>query len=193
MSDAILAVQQKGRNGEFRTIEDDDVLLAGGKLPKFDILTTPAASATTGTLASLSGNSATNEFTISAQPDVPRNIAIAFAASWDGGDVVLTGTNQFDEEVTETIVAVADSTVVGNVAFKTLTSAVKTAVGADAAAATGGRGSKLGLSAVPFTAQGVLFVTGVAEAATFNRQYATVLAGTNVPNGTRTYMALYNQ
>jgi len=178
--------------GRTREISSSDNLKAGGLLPQLVNLGAAAASATTGVLASLAGNSAGNAFTVTAAPAQPRNIAVAFAASWDGGNVVITGTNQFDEPVTETIVAVAASTVVGNVAFKTITSAVKTAVGANAAAATAGPGSKLGIARNLAAAVGILSVTGVPEAATFNTQFNTVLPGTNLPNGTRTYLALVN-
>ena len=195
MPDATLVVQgiqSPEILGRTREILSSDNLRAGGLLPQLVDLGTPAASATTGILASLAGNSATLAFTISAQPATPRNLAIAFAASWDGGNVVLTGTDQFGNAVSETIVAVAASTVVGNVAFKTLTSAVKTAVGVNAAAATAGVGSKLGIARNLAAAVGILSVTGVPEAATFNTAFNTVLPGTNVPNGTRTYLALVN-
>jgi hypothetical protein len=178
--------------GRTREVTSLDNLKAGGLLPQLVDLGVPAASATTGWLASLAGNSATLAFTISAQPDKPRNIAIAFAASWDGGNVVVTGTDQFGNAVSETIVAVAASTVVGNVAFKTITSAVKTAVGAAAAAATGGPGSKLGIARSLTSTAGLLFVTSVPEASTFNVQFCTALPGTNTPNGTRAYLALVN-
>lgn len=193
MGDAVMLVQGVTEiQGDVRTLQDSDNLRAGGKMPQMVNLGQPAASATTGILASLASNSANNSFTISAQPDKPRNIAVAFAASWDGGNVVLTGTDQFGNAASETITANPGNTVVGNIAFKTLTSAVKTAVGATANAATGGPGSKLGIARNLYEAAGILAVTGVPEASTFNTQYNTVLPGTNVPNGTRTYVAIVN-
>ncbi len=195
MPDATLVVQGLQSPeilGRTRELASTDNIRGAGLIPQMVDLGVPAASATTGWLASLAGNSATLNFTISAQPDKPRNIAIAFAASWDGGNVVVTGTDQFGNAVSETIVAVAASTVVGNVAFRTITSAVKTAVGANAAAATGGPGSKLGIARNFTSTAGVLFVTSAPEASTFNVQFDTVLPGTNVPNGTRSYIALVN-
>lgn len=64
-----------------------------------------------------------------ANPAVPRNIRCTFGADWDGGDVTLNGTDQFNKAQTETFTAVAGQVVVGTKIFKTVTSIVKAAVG----------------------------------------------------------------
>jgi len=73
----------------------------------------------------------------------PSNIEVVFAAAWDGGNVTLTGTDAAGAAQTETITAVAGSTVKGNKVFGTLTSAVKAAVGATANTARLYNGNKI--------------------------------------------------
>lgn len=72
----------------------------------------------------------------------PANIEVVFAAQWDGGNVTLTGTAVGGGSQTEVITAAAGSTVKGNKVFATLASAVKGAVGAQAATATLQSGNK---------------------------------------------------
>lgn len=174
--------------GDTRTLRTSDVMSSNGMSAAVLSIAAPAAPGTTGILGALAGNSATMAFAVT-QPDVPRNVAVAFALGWNGGDVVLTGTDAKGVAVTETIVAVANSTVVGSVAFKTITSAVKTLVGAAAAGATGGPGSKLGLWANLFAPFGVLVADGVTEEATFDVTYATVLP-TTLPDGVVNYVVV---
>ena len=78
---------------------------------------------------SLAGGSDTVVMTGLVSPVFPRGIEAVFDASWDGGNLLITGTNQFDEVFTETIVAVAGSTVAGLKVFKTITQVKKTLVG----------------------------------------------------------------
>ena len=180
--------------GEPRTLQDADVTVTGGKVPRVHYLGIPAAPTTTGIGASIASNAASNVITVSASPVVPRNLAVAFAASWDGGDIVAVGTNQFDEVITETIAGVGagGTTVVGNQAFKTVTSLAKTAVGATTNAATVGMGSKLGIPARFTGAYGIHFVTGVGAAATFDPLYCTVLATALVPDASRAFTVIVN-
>jgi hypothetical protein len=193
MAQAALVVQRSTDfAGEPSVLRQSDTF--GGTYTVMVNLGAPAATATTGIGASTPANQASNTITISAQPDVPRVMQAAFAASWDGGNVVVTGYDQFGNPQTDTIVAAAGSTVVGVKAFKTITGLAKTAVGATANAVTVGPGSKLGL---PFvfsgpTNAGILATTGVPEAATWDQVNYTVLPGTNVPNGTRQYFAIVN-
>lgn len=80
------------------------------------------------------------------QPDVPRNLTVTGNASTVAGNVVITGTNQAGEVITETIVASGTATIVGNKAFATVTSILLPAY---ASAGTErirvGTGAKLGL------------------------------------------------
>jgi len=54
-------------------------------------------------------------------PAVPRNISVVGNASGITGDVVVTGTNYADDEITETIALNGVSVVEGDKAFKTVT------------------------------------------------------------------------
>lgn len=54
-------------------------------------------------------------------PDVPRNLRVVKSASWDGGTVTVTGTDQFDDPQTETFPALGAGTEVGTKIFKTVT------------------------------------------------------------------------
>ena len=54
-------------------------------------------------------------------PDYPRNVTIKGNAAGIAGDVVITGTNILDEEITETIALNAATEVLGTKAFKTVT------------------------------------------------------------------------
>jgi len=121
-------------------------------------------------------------------PDVPRNITATFATSYDGGNILITGTDQFGVAQTETITASAGSTVAGAKIFATVTAAQRSAVGATANTVSLGRGTKLGfrdqLSSV------VEFLDGVVEAVTsVDYTYYGFVPGT-APNGTRVYQLL---
>lgn len=151
----------------------------------------PATASTTAVHAGFAGNNASNTFPGPfTNPDVPRNVTVTFAASWDGGDVTVVGTNQFDEAVTEVIADAAGTTVAGTKIFKTVTSATKQSVGAAADAASIGHGTKMGIPARLGAATGnLLFVTGVSEAGTWDATYDAVTP-TSVANGTRSYIVL---
>jgi hypothetical protein len=79
-------------------------------------------------------------------PDVPRSLKIKGNAVGITGNVVITGTNIADEEITETIALNGDAEVLGNKAFKTITSIQlppETNVGTDTVSV--GTANKLGL------------------------------------------------
>lgn len=124
-----------------------------------------AAAGSTGIGASLAGNSTNNSMTISAQPTYARMIRAAFAASWDGGNIVLVGTDQDGAPLTETLTSNPNNTRDSTKAFKTLISATKTAVGATANAVTLGNGPSLGFGVKGVvTNSAILISNGVAEA-----------------------------
>lgn len=79
-------------------------------------------------------------------PAVPRSVRVKGNAAGITGDVVITGTNYADEEITETIALSGSNTVEGVKAFKTITKVdlpVETNVGTDTVSI--GLGNKLGL------------------------------------------------
>lgn len=103
-------------------------------------------------------NSGTNTFAGLVNPDMPRSLDIIFGAGWDGGNVTVVGTDQFDAAVTEVVVAVANSTVLGIKTFKTITSATKASVGASAAVAQLLCGTRIGIPARLTDTQALLVV-----------------------------------
>lgn len=112
--------------------------------------TEAAAAATDGVHASITATTSPQTITTGiTDPPCARNITITCAKGGESnmsGDVVITGTNIFDEVITETIAEGADGTYQGNLAFKTVTSIlVPVRVQADDAI-TVGYGDKLGLS-----------------------------------------------
>ncbi|MCK6529701.1 hypothetical protein L6R50_19820 [Myxococcota bacterium] len=181
------------------TLDNQTPAIAAAVLSMAQDLGTPAAPDTTSVHAAFAGNDAANDFPGPfANPDVPRAVQIAFAAGWDGGNVTVNGTDQFDQAVNEVIVANPGATVVGTKVFKTVTSASKGAVGANAAGASIGRASKLGVgsAAVPrvkdFNTRGVgeLSVDGITEASTWDGTNSAVTP-TTAPNGARRFVAVY--
>ncbi len=78
-------------------------------------------------------------------PAIPRNVQVVFAAGWQGGDITVTGTDQFDNAISEVIADVAGTTVQGVKIFKTVTAAAKELTAGAADTATLQTGTKLGL------------------------------------------------
>jgi hypothetical protein len=114
-------------------------------------------------------------------PDVPRSLRVKFGAGWDGGNITVVGTDQFDAAVSEEFVANPGATVGGAKTFKTVTSASKTnALGAGGNGASIGFSNRLGIgSAATFTPKnyggygvGSLTADGISEAGEY-------LTGTN--------------
>ncbi len=154
-------------------------LIAGG---------TPAAKGTTNVHAAVASNAANLFPGPITNPDVPRNLRYVFAASYDGGNLTVVGTNQFGQTQTEVVTAVANTTVVGTKVFKTVTSITKATVGATANAVSVGTGDKIGLTTVPVSGSPVLLTAnGVGEAVTFDATN-NGFTPTTVPNGTTTYV-----
>ena len=181
------------------TLDNQAPAIAAAVLTMAQDLGTPAAPDATSVHAAFAGNDAATDFPGPfTDPDVPRAVQVAFAAGWDGGDVTVVGTDQFDQAVNETLAANAGNTVVGTKVFKTMTSATKAAVGASAAGASVGRAAKLGVgsAAVPRAkvfnsrAVGELSVNGATGASTEDGTNSAVTP-TTAPNGARRFAAVY--
>ena len=97
-------------------------------------------------------------------PTIPRSLDCVFDAGWQGGNVVVVGTDQFDEIVSETFTAVAGTTVAGSKVFKTITAAAKATIAGTSDAVLLQTGGKIGLP-VPLgsDAVGVLFANDPAD------------------------------
>lgn len=150
----------------------------------------PAAADTTGVHAAVQADDANAFPGPITNPDVPRNLQVAFAASWDGGDVTIVGTDQFGAAQTETIADSAGSTVAGTKIFATVTSITKETVGATTNTASVGLGDILG---VPVKLTGatsnVLFADGATEAGTFDATEHSVET-TTAPDGSTNFLVL---
>lgn len=152
----------------------------------------PAAASTTAVHAGYAGNNASNTFPGPfTNPVVPRNLTVTFGATWDGGTVNVVGTDQYDVAINENFVPGAGTTVTGTKVFKTATSATKSLVGVDAATASIGTGTKLGVVANLTSAFGILTVDGAAEAVTVDATN-DAFTPTTAPNGARVYVLAAN-
>ena len=124
-------------------------------------------------------------------PVVPRNLRVVFAANWDGGDVTVTGTNQFNTAITEVFTGTASSTQVGVKAFKTVTAASHASYGKHLTAdASIGTGDTIGIPFNVVDTTGFCYVAAVVEAATINATYDTFVP-TTTPSSTA-YTVLCN-
>ena len=127
-------------------------------------------------------------------PDVPRNGTVTYAANWDAGAVTLRGTNYANAAVTDVIAGTAGATVVGVVAFKTITGATTASVGKHtSSSATIGTGDTIGIPFNVVDTVGFCYVgvTVQAGGVTLNATYDTFVPGTTLPNAT-TYTVLCN-
>lgn len=79
-------------------------------------------------------------------PAIPRSLQVISDAGWQGGNITVVGTDQFDNAVTELFTIAAPGTpVLGTKIFKTVTSITKSATAGAADTATVQTGPKLGL------------------------------------------------
>lgn len=147
-----------------------------------------------GDAAADAGHAYTTVTTAITPPAVPRNLRCTFGADWDGGDVIITGTDQFGAAATETFTGTADSVQVGLVIFKTVTSIRKAAVGTGTHATntlTVGTGDKLAIGTAKLLnvfAQCRLD-SGAADAVTIDLA-RNAFTPTTVPDGSVDYSLL---
>lgn len=123
-------------------------MTGAGSRVLYAALGSPALGATNAVIGDTAlANGATTVVTTGfTQPDVPRNLTVTGNGAAVAGNVVIVGTNQAGETITETIVAAGTATVVGNKAFATVTSVTFPAyVSAGTERIRVGTGAKLGL------------------------------------------------
>jgi hypothetical protein len=130
-------------------------------------------------------------------PDVPRNIAVDFAALYDGGDITVTGTDEDDDVIDEEFTAVAGSQVVGTKIFKTVTAAVRSLTTEAASAVSIGyptTGNLIGLGAVrPVDDFGILTVDGTTEEVIVDSTAGNEnFSPDTEPDGSRVFVILVN-
>lgn len=149
---------------------------------------TPAADSAAGVHAGVAASAANafpGPFT---NPDVARSVQLVFGVGWDGGDVVLAGTDILNAAIGETITnpGAGGGIVTSLKAYKTVTSATKGAVGASGATCSIGRHHKFGVSKQLSIAIGAVTRNGVSELCTFDATNNT-FNPSNLPDGTAVY------
>lgn len=150
------------------------------------------AAAGVGVHAAIASDNAAAVTTGITSPAIPRAVQVVFAALWDGGDVTIVGTDQFDAAVTETIADVAGTTVQGVKVFKTVTSIATETVGAGGGlTATVQTGNAIGIEVASERPYGMLTVDGTAEAVVVDDTNDT-FTPTTAPNGAHDYVLLVN-
>jgi hypothetical protein len=159
---------------------------------------TPAAKGTNNVHAAVASNASNTFPGPFTNPDVPRNLRLVFAASYDGGNVTVVGTDQFDQAVTEVFTGTQGTTQVGTKIFKTVTSATKATVGATANTVSIGTGDKIGLSKKLANTDAVLVIKATTADGfdttppTMDATYHAFTPTTTVPNGTVVYKMMAN-
>lgn len=125
-------------------------------------------------------------------PTTARNLQLAMGATYDGGNVTVTGTNQFDQVATETFTAGTTVTRIGNVMFKTVTKVAYAGGGVGTHGTNTldvGTGDKIAIVSNVVAAVGLLYTDGAVEAVTIDATNDSFLP-TTVPNGTHSYVLL---
>ncbi len=165
-----------------------------------DALANLAGQASTGIHASVlatAANAFPGPFT---NPATPRTVLAQFTALWDGGNILLTGTDQFDTVITDTLVSpgVPGGFVASTKIFKTITAASKTAIGVAAVGVTLGPGIKIGflhhldasVASSPVLVMNV--VDGVIDTiASIDMTYHGWTPGSTQPNGGHEFLLIY--
>ena len=149
-----------------------------------------AAKGTTDVHALIDSVSLTETVAGFTNPDVPRNLRVTKAVSWDGGTVTVNGTNQFDEVISEVFPSVADGLEVGTKIFKTVTGSLHSIALAGGNGYSIGTGDLVGLPVRLADTVGLGFVAAVAEAVTINTTFHGFTPAT-LPAAT-TYLVLAN-
>jgi len=158
----------------------------------YNSFTAPAAASANGVHAAYGDDQPVNFPGPISNPAIPRNVTLTTAgAGWTGGDVTVTGTDQFDAPVSETLTPNAGGGLTtGTKIFKTITAIAKALVGVAATTCSVGWGNKLGLTYLPSAALGALTCDGVNENGTWDATYGGVTP-TTAPNAGHNYAAMY--
>jgi len=176
-----------------------------------DLKKPQAASGNALLAATSAGNGGATTLTPTAQPDIPRNITLAIAATTAtdiaASAIVITGTNVEGKTITESLTPTADTpgTLTGSKAFKTVTSvAVPQQDGASVTVAIG-YGAKLGIGLRSLSTSAIKVLTNNAGTEALENASASALSSsavesntvtpTTTPDGTiemRVYVLNYN-
>jgi len=97
------------------------------EIDRYEIYNIIKPSIGTASIGTASGTAASLTLAAVANPDYPRNLLLS--PTGQAGTIVITGKNQFGEDVTETLSAAAAATDAGTVVFATVTSGAITKPG----------------------------------------------------------------
>ena len=126
------------------------------------------------------------------QPDMARNLVVAFSEGWDGGAVTVNGKDALGNTVSEQFAYTGPGaeTPVGSYAFSEVTSITKATIGEDGTASVG-TGTWIGINKPLADNNGILLVAKVPE--TVSVQVATNLfIPTTAPNGAKLFVLAVN-
>lgn len=182
--------QVPGRNYTHLTIDDAETLSdVQGDLAWFELA--PEAATADAIYSGLAGNDTENAFTPTGQPDVPRSLTITFAADWDGGDITIHGTDQFEFPISHTEPSDPGSVTETSAVFKVVTLITKSAVGADPAEVDIGYGnSHIGIEQQVTTTDPEdcqLLVDGTATPVTAVFRSSSSFRSGSAPDGSKVY------
>lgn len=169
----------------------DQLNHTGAKIFQYDNL---AAADTTSVAANFMGNAATLIFGgVITNPAVPRSLVVNFEALWTGGDIIIVGTDQFDNEQSETFPSNPGGAHNGSKVFKTVTQISRTVLAGAAKKVDVGRDNLIGVSA-PIAAGYMLLLqdTNAFEAAAAYDTTVCAFTPTTAPNGVHDYKLLAN-
>lgn len=168
------------------------VAQSGASFSKVFVVLMPALADVAAVRAAYPANGANTFSGPFVNPDVPRNATVGYATGWDGGDVTVTGTDQFNVSISEVFPSAPGTVVTGAKIFKTVTGATKTTIGATTNTASIGVDSKLGIvGRLADTFNAMLFVDNIAQGATLDATYNGFIPAT-APNGLVSYALLAN-
>jgi len=176
-------------------VSDDLEILAGSpSRPAMLSIGPVAAKSATSVHASMQGDAVGAQVVTTGitSPVTPRNLRCVFGATWDGGAVTVTGTNQANAAITEVFTG-TNTTIVGAKAFKTVTRIAYPAGGTGTTGTntlTVGTGDTIGIAFDVVDAVGMLHVGTTIEPVTVDPTYNTFIP-TTTPS-TTTYLLLCN-
>lgn len=156
------------------------------------VITNAAAKGTNNVHALIDSALTTDVTTGFTNPAPARNLRVVKSASWDGGTVTVTGTDQYGRAVSEVFPDLTDGTEVGTKIFATVTSCSHSIALAGGSGYSIGTGDLLGVvgKLVSLTDYS-LELAGVAEAATLDLTYDG-FTPTTVPDGAVDYTLVTN-
>ena len=125
-------------------------------------------------------------------PVTPRNLTVTFDGGWDGGDITISGLDQFGEHIVETFVGAGGVTRTGFFIFRVIGEVTKSAVGAKPAEVTVGTGAIFGATKKLANGTVIVFVDGIPEVPALVDTSNSTITTTTGPDGNKVFAFLLN-